>query len=293
MERERRVRGRFLFLNEYPRTEEWPPGHERRIFSELANHRPPVFEANPSLLARVARWASRSDFEVWQPALIVLTYEFASKLHMRDIRKVFSCPVASSYGSTEAGYVFMECECGLLHQNSESCHVDLLPLPGNSRGCVEPGGLGRIVVTTFENPWSALLRFDIGDVGRRAVASCPCGRVFGLTLSGVEGRLKSVCITGDGRLVTHAQLDNALAYVPGLQQYRVTQDSLSQVRCEVVREPDKGVRLVKDTRGVLTEVFGSRVQLVVSEVPELYAEKSGKFLLVSRSFPLGEAMLGQ
>lgn len=100
LERKKRMLDRFLFLNEYGRTEEWPQGHERRILSEISDYRPAVLEANPSLLARVGRWAARSRVEAWQPDLIVLTYEFPSELQIRDIRRVFSSPVASSYGST-------------------------------------------------------------------------------------------------------------------------------------------------------------------------------------------------
>ena len=199
---------------------------------------------------------------------------------------MFRSPIASSYGSTEAGYVFMECEHGMLHQNCETCRVDLVPPTGNGRGSVAPGELGRILVTTFGNTWFPLVRFEIGDVGRRAVDPCPCGRNLGVALSAVEGRLKSLCVAGDGRLVTHAELDRALAGVDGLEQYRVTQDSPSHVQCAVVRAPGEGARVEDGVRGALAAVFGPGVQVVVSEVPALFAEKSGKFLLAQRSFPL-------
>jgi phenylacetate-coenzyme A ligase PaaK-like adenylate-forming protein len=290
--REKRMVGRFLCLNEYGRTEEWPQGHEQRILSEIADYRPAILEANPSLLARVARWASRYRVEAWQPELIVLTYEFPSELQRKAFRRVFASPIASSYGSTEAGYVFMECERGMLHQNCETCRVDLVPLAGDVQDRVAPGGLGRILATTFGNEWFPLLRFEIGDVGRLAMGGCPCGRTLGMTLSAVEGRLKSLCVAGDGRFVTHAQLDHALAGVAGLEQYRVDQDSLLQVRCAVIGEPGEEARAVKDARGVLAEVFGPLVHLEVAEVPALSEEKSGKFLLCHRSFPLEEAIHG-
>jgi len=45
-----------------------------------------------------------------------------------------------------------------------------------------------------------------------------------MTLSAVEGRLKSLCIADDGRPVTHREVDNALAAVDGLEQYRLVQE---------------------------------------------------------------------
>jgi phenylacetate-CoA ligase len=281
--------GRFLFLNEYGRTEQWPHDHEKRILSEIADYRPAVLEANPSLLARVARWARRSGIDAWQPALITLTYEFPSALQLRAIRRVFGSPIASSYGSTEAGYVFMECERGMLHQNTETCRVDLVPITGDPRGSVAPGEAGRILATTFGNEWVSLVRFEIGDVGRSAVGPCPCGRSLGMTLSAVEGRLKSICVAADGRPVTHTELDGALAEVGGLEQYRVDQDSPTHVRCSVIGEQGEGDRAVKGTRAALGIVFGPMVRVDVEEVPALFAERSGKFLLARRSFPLAEA----
>ena len=213
--------GRFLFLNEFATTAEWPEGHERRILRELSDYQPAVLEANPSLIDRLARFAWKTGAAVYQPPLITLTYEFPSALQLRAIRRVFHSPIASSYGSTEAGYVFMECEHGRLHQNVEFCRVDLAPL---ADGVKTHAGVGRIFVTTFGNEWFPLVRFDIGDIARLASGPCPCGRDFGMTLSSIEGRLKSLCVAGDGRLVTHREMDDALARVEGLEQYRLVQD---------------------------------------------------------------------
>jgi phenylacetate-CoA ligase len=293
LDRSARTMGRLLFLNELGSTGQWPEGHEKRILSEIADYQPAVLEANPSLLARVARMAARDGIEAWQPPLITLTYEFPSRLHLKAIRRVFGSAIASSYGSTEAGFVFMECEHGRLHQNAAACRVDMVPLPGDGNdGYVPPGGLGRIVATTFDNSWFPLVRFEIGDVGRVAAEPCPCGRSFGITLSAVEGRVRSICVAGDGSLVTHGRIDRALVEVEGLEQYRVDQVSPGLVRCAVIGEPGREAQAARGTREALVELFGPGVAVEVGEVRALLPEKSGKFLLVRRSFPLGEAARG-
>ncbi len=281
--RERRMLGRFLFLNEFWTPAEWPEGHERRILEELADYQPSVFEANPSLLARLASFAWRTGAAVYQPPLIVLTYEFPSALQLRAIRRVFQSPIASSYGSTEAGYVFMECEHGRLHQNSEFCRVDFAPL---ADGLEAHAGVGRIFTTTFGNRWSPLLRFDIGDIARLATGRCPCGRDFGLTLAAIEGRLKSLCVAEDGRLVTHREMDNALGFVDGLEQYRLVQDSPKKVRLDVIFEDGHGKQVSQDAADILQGLFGRSVEISVNGVDALLPEKSGKFLLARRDFPL-------
>ena len=286
LDREKRRLGRFLFLNEFGRTEEWPPGHEARILAELAEEKPAVLEANPSLLARVCRWAARHGVRPWQPPLITLTYEFPSALHLKAIRRVFSSPVASSYGSTEAGYVFMECEHGRLHQNTEFCRVDLGSLDGDADLEPREGALGKLLVSTLGNEWFPLLRFEIGDVGRVAGA-CPCGRTDGLVLSAVEGRLKSLCVGSGGRLVTHARIDSALSEVEGLEQYRLDQATPNEARLSVVAAPEaRAADVAAASRRVAADLLGPEVRVQATSVPELLPEPSGKFLLVHRSFPL-------
>ena len=281
--RESRMLGRFLFLNEFWTTAEWPEGHEKRILQELEDYQPAVLEANPSLLARLARFAFRTGPAVYQPPLITLTYEFPSALQLRAIRRVFRSPIASSYGSTEAGYVFMECEHGRLHQNYEFCRVDFAPL---ANGVKTHSGLGRILTTTFGNRWFPLVRFEIGDIARLATDPCPCGRSFGMTLSAIEGRLKSLCVGEDGRLVTHREMDDALGRVDGLEQYSLVQEALKRVRLDVIGEDGQGKRVARDAADILQGVFGRDVTITVSEVQTLLPEKSGKFLLAKRNFPL-------
>jgi len=287
IDREHRTLGRFLFLNEFGTTMEWPEDHERRILAELMDYQPTVLEANPSLLAHLARFIWKTGAAVYQPPLITLTYEFPSALQLRTIRRVFCSPIASSYGSTEAGYVFMECEHGRLHQNTEFCRVDFAPL---GRKVGTHAGVGRIFATTFRNPWFPLLRFDIGDIVRLATGPCPCGRNFGMTLSAIEGRLKSLCVAEDGRLLTHRELDDALAKVEGLEQYRLVQELPKRVRLAVIGEDGQGIKVARHAEDLLHGLFGRGVAITVTNVPVIQPEKSGKLLLAKRDFPLDQGI---
>ena len=280
--REGRMLGNYLFLNEYGSTAEWPEGHERRISTELESYSPVVLEANPSLLARFARWAWRGGSTVFQPSLITLTYEFPSAVQLRAIRRIFSSPIASSYGSTEAGYVFMECEEGRLHQNSAFCRTDLLPVTG-----LEEQGIGRILATTFNNRWFPLLRFEIGDLARKASNPCPCGRTSGMTLLWIEGRLISLFLATGNKPVTHRQLDQALAAVEGIDDYRLDQETPSRVQLRLVVAGSRSARSVlSDAQESIHALLGDGVDVTAEAVSCLFPELSGKFLLAKRHFPL-------
>ena len=95
----------------------------------------------------------------------------------------------------------MQCEAGKFHQNSESCRVDFQPLKKEHGGPLT----GRMLVTTFNNPWYYMLRFDVGDFARLdEEQKCACGRDSGFIVSAIEGRLINATLTCDGRLVTLA-----------------------------------------------------------------------------------------
>ncbi|HOV65014.1 MAG TPA: hypothetical protein PLG43_14170, partial [Spirochaetia bacterium] len=217
-----RTIGHLHFLNECSTPLLWDEALLRRIVLELNTMQPEVLEANPSYLSRFCRFVAREGIEVKNPHVIVLTYELPTPLQLAQITEVFSCPVVSSYGSTETAYVFMECEAGRFHQNSEFCRIDFSPLPSQDGTSL----LGRIAVTTFGNPWFYLLRFDIGDLVRLEPSGrCPCGRHSGYILSSIEGRLKGATYTAEGLLVTQAEAGRALSQISGIDDFQILQEA--------------------------------------------------------------------
>ena len=278
----KRMLAGYLFLNEYGSTAEWPEDHEERIRVELETYSPDALEANPSLLARFARWAWRNGKSVFQPRIITLTYEFPSAVQLRAIRRVFSSPIASSYGSTESGYVFMECEEGRLHQNCTSCRVDLVPVAG-----FEEQSVRKILVTTFGNRWFPLLRFEIGDLTRVSDKPCPCGRSFGLTVPVIEGRTISALLGSGKTLITHGQLDQAIAAVEGIEDYRVDQETPQQAHVRLITaEHNPAQTVLRNARDSIQALLGDDVKVTAESVFCLLPEPSGKFLLARRHFPL-------
>ena len=125
---EKRRLDRFLYLNEKTDPLSWSSNLMDRMIEELNIFQPAVLEANPSYLARLCRYITAHHKTVFQPDIIVFTYEYPAGFHYRQIKQAFQVPMTSSYGTTETGYVFMQCEQGKLHQNSKFCRVDFQPL---------------------------------------------------------------------------------------------------------------------------------------------------------------------
>lgn len=272
---------RFLYLNERSDPTTWTPQHMDRMVEEINQFRPVTLEANPSFLARLSRHIVRRRARVLPPALIVFTYENPSLLHYRQIRAAFDVPIASSYGSTEAGYVFMECEYGRLHQNVYSCHVDFTPFRH------EHGGpdIGSLLVTTFDNPWRVLIRFDIGDIARLSRGTCPCGRTAGITLESIEGRAVNLTLDTDGRAVTQGAVDRAMAAVAGLDEYQVIQESRGTYQLRIVASGD-GESLDSAAERALRQIYGERADIRVERASFIRPDPPGKYRLAKALFDI-------
>jgi phenylacetate-coenzyme A ligase PaaK-like adenylate-forming protein len=280
---EKRQLGRFLFLNEKTDPLSWSPAFLDRMIAELNAFQPVVLEANPSYLARLCRYISAHDKKIYQPGMIVFTYEYPIHLHYRQIQRVFSAPIASSYGSTETGYVFMQCEQGYFHQNSEFCRIDFQPFQPEHGGPL----LGRILVTPFNNPWSYILRFDIGDIGiLEESGKCTCGRNSGLILSSLAGRKINLTLTCSGRLVTLLELDTAVSMLEGIEQYKFIQVNPRMYELHLVSQRTDKAVLSEEASAVLKELYGREADIVVIYDIDIPPEGSGKYLIARTLFPI-------
>ncbi len=280
---EKRRLARFLYLNEKTDPSRWTPRIMDRMLHELDVFKPVILEANPSLLARLCRFAAAQRIQVFQPGLITFTYEYPSSLHLRQVRRVFGSPLASSYGTTETGYIFMQCEAGKFHQNIDACRVDIQPLKK------EHGGpdVGRILVTTFDNPWYKMFRFDVGDLARiDEKQSCPCGRDTGIILSAIEGRFVNATLDVKGRLVTLRRVDDAMGTIADLDEYRLEQSApgVYTVRMSTGRRDRE--RLQRDVTQKLRRIYGNAAAISIIYEDFLCPEDSGKYCLAKPLFPI-------
>jgi phenylacetate-CoA ligase len=276
---EKRRLGRFLYLNEKTDPLAWPTAIMDRMISELNTFQPDILESNPSMLARLCRYIAAAGKKVHQPKLITFTYEYPTKFHYQQIGRVFQCPTASSYGSTETGYVFMQCEHGNFHQNTDFCRVDFQPLKK------EQGGpyLGRILVTPLGNPWSYLMRFDTGDlVHVKEDGTCPCGRNSGIILSAICGRTVNLTKTTNGRLVTLLELDREISHLNGIEMYKLTQTGDKDYEIRAVTRRDIRSQLHEGLMEILHNQYGKEAAISVIFDKDIAPEISGKYL-VSRS----------
>lgn len=282
---ERRLLDRFLFLNDLVDPLAWTDSYMDRMIDEINIFRPVSLEANPSLLSKLCRYIAQNNRSIFQPSLIIITYELMSRLHLKYIRAVFDSPLASSYGSTETGYVFMECEAGKLHQNIDFCRVDFQPLKKKHGGPL----IGRILVTVFQNPWTAIIRYNVGDLVHIDESQlCPCGRKQGLILSSIEGRTIDLTLTTAGFAVTQRMADEVISGIDNIQEYKLVQTGPGAYDLYIVCIESRLHDITLRADQVLRELYGQDANITVKQVDAVAPEASGKYRLVSAEFGIDE-----
>jgi phenylacetate-CoA ligase len=285
---EKRLLDRFLFLNDLGDPLAWTDSYMERMIDEINTYKPVRLEANPSLLSKLCRYIAKSHRSVFQPSLIVITYELMSRLHLKHIRAVFNSPVVSSYGSTETGYVFMECEAGKFHQNIEFCRVDFQPLKKEHGGPL----IGRILVTVFQNPWTAIIRFNVGDLVRiDEHQSCPCGRKHGLILSSIEGRTMNLTFTTAGFAVTQRMADEAISGIADLEEYKFVQTGTKSYNLFVVCKDSLFLNITLQAHTVLKQLYGQDATITVKQIDAVAPEVSGKYRIIASELEIDEEAL--
>lgn len=275
LSKEKRKLERFLYLNEKSSPALWDDDLMERMRQELNDFKPLVLEANPSYLAVLSDYLARSGRQVFQPQVIVFSFENYSLLSKKIIQSAFTSPVASSFGSTEAGCVLMECEEGRYHQNTASCRIDFQPFHPD----FGPEDTGRIFVTTFDNPWRVMIRFDIGDLVRlNKKQQCGCGKRHGFIFDQIEGRVSNLTFNTLGKCVTPRELDNQISLFEGILNYQLIQKSASDYHLLLVSRPS--VSNPKNFKGLIEKLkllYGERSNITLEKVSQIQAESSGKY----------------
>jgi phenylacetate-coenzyme A ligase PaaK-like adenylate-forming protein len=172
---------------------------------------------------------------------------------------------------------------GKLHQNSEFCRVDFQPLKP------EYGGLltGRLLVTPFRNPWSMMLRFDTGDiVSVDETGQCPCGRNSGLILSSINGRRVNLTLSAGGRPVTLSELDNAIAALDDIEEYKLVQMDSARFDFQVVTPAQDRSALEDNVLNILKNIYGDDAVIRIRYRKAIPPGVSGKYLISQAGFSI-------
>jgi len=215
----------------------------------LRRWRPPFIQAFPSALYPLARWlADHPAPEVTARVRGVMLYsENVQDYQMRLFRQVFDCPVLKHYGHSER--VLMAASTPDDERYffwPQYGHVELVD--ANGQPITEPGVLGEIVGTSFDNRVMPFIRYRTGDLAMWSAVAPPPSLAGYPVMDRIEGRLQEFVVCHDGRLVSICTLGAAhfeeLAQVSAIQYEQVVPGKVTLKVVSASPLPDEAKRRI-------------------------------------------------
>jgi len=241
----------------------------------VRRHRPTMLFGYPSALTYIARHAEKRGQRLDDLGIKVafVTSERLYDDQRATISRVFGCPVANGYGGRDAGFIAHECPSGGMHLSAEDIVVETVDAAGEP---VPPGQPGELVVTELSTAEFPFVRYRTGDVGVLDDARCPCGRGLPL-LRDLQGRTTDFVVAADGTVMHGLALIYILRDLPGIEGFKVTQETRRLTRVEIVPDQRYDPAVVPTIVQGFQRRLGADVEVQVQTVSTLPRERSGKY----------------
>lgn len=143
------------------------PDNAAAYVDDLEKYKPDFIDGRPSAIYELAKFINQNKVILtFKPVAIFSVGEVVHSNYRKEIEEAFDCPLRDCYFSSNAAPFVMECVKGRLHYNLYA-------------GVIETTEEGNMIVTSFNNYGTPLIRYDSGDrvVLPETEKRCECGSV--------------------------------------------------------------------------------------------------------------------
>jgi len=232
----------------------------------LKAFQPHVIRGYPSLIYLFARSLNRRGIRLQLPMLKVVfcSSEKLFEFQKAEIAEAFRCKVIDHYGHNEMVVFMSKCsETSEYHVMHEYGVTEILGSDGAPVS--QPGELGEIVGTGFNNYAFPMIRYRTGDWAKVSGKRCDCGRAHPLVKE-VVGRSGDFILTPSGKLISPTVLEFAIRYIEHFQDVQVCQIDRNLIEIQVVPDEyyseSEGSQFAKGVRSRIGEAVSVKVVLV-------------------------------
>ena len=189
------------------------------------------------------------------------------------VRESFGVPLVDIYSASETGYLALQCPLGgCYHVNAETVLLEVLDDDGLP---CQPGGVGRVVVTTLHNFALPLIRYEVGDYAEVG-GLCPCGRGLPV-LTRILGRVRGMAVTPDGSRFWPSFPGESWMHVAPIRQLQLIQTARDRIEVTYAMERMLNDDEERQLTAALRSSLGFPYRMTCRWVDRIPRSPNGKF----------------
>lgn len=246
----------------------------------LMTYQPEYFVGFPSTMLDIAKYGIANNYDYPSSIKAIFpTAETLTKEMRKTIETFFKAKIYDQYASSEGAPFIFECINGNLHLELQSGVFEVLD--ENDK----PTQSGRLVVTSFTNEGTPLIRYDIGDslTLEDENKTCNCGNNNPMVRE-ILGRIDDYIYSPEIGKINLGNVSNTLKDTVGIMQFQAIQDELNKITVKLIIDKEEysdimEKKFIQNWR----ERIGDNMELVLEYVDEIPVEASGKFRIVKNN----------
>jgi len=252
--------------------------------TQLNRLRPALLVGYIGAVYEFAAYIERSGTPIQSPDAVWVTSGPFTEQQRNFMQMVFGAPVYDQYGTCEVMWLAAECRerCGL-HMMEDYRTIEFV---GDDNQPVPRDDWGRVLVTDLENFGFPLIRYEIGDIGRRLHGLCPCGVTLP-RIDKIRGRVSDVIRTPQGGVVSGEYLttlfDDHPDAVKAFQVYQAANYAIT-LRCVPGVSPS-AKRHIETARNAIHSRVGSTTPVTVELLAALPHDRGKTRFVISDAPP--------
>lgn len=247
----------------------------------IIQFKPEYLVGFPSTMLEIAKFGTKNGYifpsntvKAIFPTAETITDEIRS-----FIEDFFKAKIYNQYASSEGAPFIFECINGNLHLELQSGIFEVLDETN------QPAKSGRLIVTSFTNEGTPLIRYDIGDriTLEEDTKICNCGNNNPLVKE-ILGRINDFIYSPEVGKINLGNVSNTLKDTKGIIRFQVVQDELDTIDLLVVKD-DKEFNESVERKFIQNwrDRIGNKMYINIKYVQNIPVEKSGKYRLVKNN----------
>ena len=242
----------------------------------LNDYKPEELDGFVTSLYDVARYMDEHDIKpAFTPKAIFPTSETVLQHHRDVLTRVFGCPVADQYASSEgAPFIIQTPDDGLMHECIDTGVFEHIKTKHGT----------KLIVTSFTTHGTPLIRYDIGDnIIEYKEDEMPLSANGFPVIKAIDGRKADALFSPERGHISIANLSNVVKNLPNaVVNIQFIQESSDHIHIKVVVD-----RSLYDQRKHEKEIFsemvarfGEHMQFTIEYVDKIERTVGGKYRMI-------------